>query len=401
MKTHSYTRIGIAITAMLAITGCGSSDDSSSTIAPSESTTAGPGENEPFMLGVEAPLSGSQADIGQGMLRGAQMAANLLNEQGGVLGRPVTIVPIDDAADPETGRSAAQAAITAGLDGVVGPYNSGVGRVTLPLYEAAGLVPLRLTSADDTAGFGITLQPMTSQIAPVTAEAIKTWLGATSVAIIFDSAPGYNADAAATTRDLLTAAGITITIEQNISAGAASYAEAIQAAIATGPELIFVVAYYPEAGLIAKELAETNSNIACLADYGAYDSAFVEVAGTEGSQRCSVVGVPAPDDFPGSANLVEAHRELFGSEPGTWAPYVYDSVLVLADAVTRAKGTDPEALMTALKETSNVIGWTGSATFDATTGNRLPAPVSVNRVDANGAFHVDPSWASASGFTVS
>ena len=42
--------------------------------------------------------------------------------------------PIDDAADPETGVEAAEAAIDEGLDGVVGPYNSGVGVETLPLY---------------------------------------------------------------------------------------------------------------------------------------------------------------------------------------------------------------------------------------------------------------------------
>ena len=95
-------------------------------------------------------------------------------------------MPIDDAADPATGKTAATAAIAEGLDGVVGPYNSGVGAETLPLYLAAGIVPIRLTSADATAGLGFTLQPMTSQIAPVAADALTTWAQAKSVAIIYD-----------------------------------------------------------------------------------------------------------------------------------------------------------------------------------------------------------------------
>jgi len=110
-------------------------------------------------IGLEGPLSGDQKNIGIGMLDGARLAAAQLNARGGLLGKRVQIVPIDDAADPTTGVQAATAAIKAGLDGVVGPYNSGVGAKTLPLYLAAGIVPIRLTSADTTAGLGFTLQP--------------------------------------------------------------------------------------------------------------------------------------------------------------------------------------------------------------------------------------------------
>ena len=73
---------------------------------------------------------------------------------------------------------AAEAAIEDGLDGIVGPYNSGVGIETLPLYIEAGLVPIRLTSDASTNGLGFTLQPMTYQIAPVASEALTDWLGA-------------------------------------------------------------------------------------------------------------------------------------------------------------------------------------------------------------------------------
>ena len=37
--------------------------------------------------------------------------------------------------------------------------------------------------------------------------------------------------------------------------------------------------------------------------------------------------------------------------------------------------------------------------FDATTGNRLPAPVTVNIVTSAGAFQVDPVWITATGFS--
>src|SRR5690606_12710214 len=104
------------------------------------------GAGETIRIGLEGPLTGDQQAIGQGMLKGARLAAKQLNAAGGLDGRQVEIVPIDDAADPDTGVKAAEAAIAAGLDGIVGPYNSGVGAKTLPLYLDAGLVPIRLTS---------------------------------------------------------------------------------------------------------------------------------------------------------------------------------------------------------------------------------------------------------------
>ena len=113
-------------------------------------------------------------------------AADQINSDGGLRGKDIEIVPIDDGGDPTIGVPAAKKAIADGLDGVVGPYNSGVGIKTLPLYKQAGLVPIRLTSDNNTAGFGFTLQPMSSQIAPVTSDALASWIGARTVAITYD-----------------------------------------------------------------------------------------------------------------------------------------------------------------------------------------------------------------------
>jgi ABC-type branched-subunit amino acid transport system substrate-binding protein len=88
-----------------------------------------------------------------------------------------------------------------------------VGSETLPLYIDAGLVPLRLTTADATQGLGFTLQPMTAQIAPVAAKALTTWIHASSVAIILDSTQAYPVAANAAIQQELATAGVTVTAE--------------------------------------------------------------------------------------------------------------------------------------------------------------------------------------------
>lgn len=349
----------------------------------------------PYRIGLEAPLSGDQKNLGEGMLDGAKLAAAQINARGGLLGRKVEIVPIDDAADPATGVTAAKAAIAAGLDGIVGPYNSGVGAQTLPLYLAAGLTPIRLTSADSTAGLGYTLQPMTSQIAPVAADALQTWLGAGKVAIVYDPTALYTQTVATALQSTLQRDGVTVTAFESIQPGQKDYGATVETVAATNPDVIYVATYYPEGGLIAKAILRQKVTAKCLADYGSYDAAFVTTAGLAAARNCPVVGVPAPTDFPDSARFVAAYRKQFKAAPGTWSPYTYDSVNFLAYGVRRAGGFESSALTAALDKVNGWSGWTGYVIVEPGTGNREPATVVVTSTDAAGRLHVDADWAKA------
>jgi branched-chain amino acid transport system substrate-binding protein len=370
----------------LAAAGCGdsSSDDSSST------ATA-------FRVGLEAPLSGEQAVLGQGMLKGAELAAEQLNAENGILGRQVEIVAIDDAADPATGVKAAKAAIADGLDGIVGPYNSGVGIETLPLYIRAGLVPIRLTSDASTNGLGFTLQPMTYQIAPVASQALTDWLDAKTVAIAYDPTQNYTVSVSKALKGSLEAAGVTVTAYEQVQPGKKSYTDVVEKLAAAKPDVIYAAVYFPEGGLIAKEMHEGRAESQCIADYGSYDTGFVETAGVAAARACPVVGVPAPQDFAGAAAKVGQYEDKFGEEPGTWSPYTYDSLNFLAEGVEQAGGTASAKLNRALDEVQGWKGWTGSVTIDPGNGNRQPATVVIVDTDANGQLHVDSDWAKAVG----
>ena len=56
---------------------------------------------EPIKLGVCEPLSGTFKDIGDRYLEGVEYAAKVINEQGGLLGRKVKVIPIDSELKPD------------------------------------------------------------------------------------------------------------------------------------------------------------------------------------------------------------------------------------------------------------------------------------------------------------
>ena len=376
----AFVLAGLAIAAA----GCGSSSSDGSS-------------SDSFRVGLEAPLSGEQSTLGKGMLKGAELAATQLNEKSGISGKQVEIVPIDDAADPATGVKAANSAIAAGLDGIVGPYNSGVGIETLPLYKKAGLVPIRLTSDNSTNGLGFTLQPMTYQIAPVASKALTDWQHAKTVAIAYDPTQNYTASVSKALKGSLEKAGVTVTAFEKVQPGKKDYTDVVEKLAATKPDVIYAAVYFPEGGLIAKEMREAKVESQCIADYASYDTGFVETAGIAAARACPVVGVPAPEDFAGSASKVAGYKDEFDEDPGTWSPYTYDSLDFLADGVEKAGGTAAKKLTSTLNGVSGWKGWTGSVTIDPHNGNRQPATVVIVDTDAKGQLHVDEDWAKAVG----
>jgi branched-chain amino acid transport system substrate-binding protein len=356
-----------------------------------------------WRIGLEGPLTGSQSDIGIGMLEGAQLAAKQINAAGGVLGRQVQIVPIDDAADPTVGVAAAKAAIQAGLDGIVGPYNSGVGLQTLPLYINDKLVPIRLTSSTSTEGYGVTLQPMNDQISPIAVQALTAWQKNTSVAVVYDNSTAYTQGADTSLVAGLQAAGVTVSANIPIIPSATNDPAVIQAAVtqalATHPTGVYADLYYPEGALVADQMLAEGTGTNCLADYASASVGYVTDAGIPAVQNCPVLGVPAPSDFAGSAPFLAAFEAEFHSAPGLWSPYTYDSVNLLVQSAIKAHTFQQIPLARVLYATKNFVGWTGSATILSPSGNRTPSTVTVDTSDASGTLHVDLDWATAVGYT--
>ena len=382
MRTVTVLLVTLAAAGLSA---CGSSGSSTSTSA------------DTVRIGLEGPLSGDQKVTGEGMLNGAKLAAKDLNAKGGIDGKQVEIVPIDDAADADTGVKAANAAVKDGLDGVIGPYNSGVGIKTLPIYEEAGLVPIRLTSDSDTNGMGFTLQPMDYQIAPVETKAITDWIKARKVAMLYDPTQNYTTSTAEAVKKNLEQAGVKITAYNEVQPGEKSYESDVKKALDTDPDVVFSVVYFPEGGLIAKAMYSIKPQARCLADYASNDPGYVTTAGKAAAQACPTGGVPAPQDFKDGPAFTTQYQKEFGSAPGTWSPYTYDSLNFLAEGVKQAGGFDSGALKEKLSAVKDWQGVTGSVTIDPSNGNRDPATVTINSVDSKGEFHVDEDWAKAVG----
>lgn len=101
-------------------------------------------------IGVNIPLTGSAADIGQYLLWGVEIAVAETNASGGVGGKPVQAVILDDETSPK--KAAENVRMLIGQENVaavLGPANSGNALAMIPIMQEAQK-PLMLLTASAT-----------------------------------------------------------------------------------------------------------------------------------------------------------------------------------------------------------------------------------------------------------
>ena len=343
-----------------------------------------------IVIGVEAPLTGAQANNGKDMLRGVKLAVAQAKAKGGIMGRKIRVVELDDQADPNKAAAMVTKAQKAGAVAVIGPYNSSVGIVNLPLYLKAGIVPVHMTSTNDTDGMGITVQPKNNQISPIES-AYATAIGAKKVAMLVDPST-YTQGMADRLASALRAKGATVT-SIPITEGKNDYTAEVAQAFEGVPDLIYVSTYYPEGAKIAQRLVLSKLPTKCLMGLANVDAAFVTEAGTIAAERCVFSGVPEAAQMPGAkaATYVADYKKAFNKNPGVWGIFTYDSANLLFAKMAQTKSTSFAPVLKALQNTKNYKGATGTISIRPSTGNRLKVPVYILDVTDKGVFTVSSS----------
>ena len=353
------------------------------------STAAGSrSSSPPLVIAVEGPQSGSQASNGLDQLRGVRLAVSQLNAHGGLWdGRKVTVFAADDKGEAARAKPVARRVIARGIRFEIGPYNSSVGIANLGLYRRNRVLPLWMTSRDETRGAGATVQPMNSQISPVEDAYVKH-LGVKKIAMLVDDTANgaFTKGVASQLRKSLQKDGDQVTwipVLETTDAGVQQgyYADLVSQALAAKPDFVYVSTYFPEGAEIAKALAASGKAPPCLMGLANVDKGFLAKVTTAVAQRCVFTGVPAATEMPSAASYVRKYRAMFHRDPGVWGSFTYDSARILFAAIDKAKSYAFRPVERKLRSTNGFRGATGTITIDPRTGYRISVPLSILSVD--------------------
>jgi branched-chain amino acid transport system substrate-binding protein/urea transport system substrate-binding protein len=91
---------------------------------------------DPIRIGAVLPFSGGVELYGQQAKLGLDLAAREINAAGGILGRPLEIIYVDDKTRPASAESAMRSVIDSGVVAVIGPVTSANFNAIRPLAES-------------------------------------------------------------------------------------------------------------------------------------------------------------------------------------------------------------------------------------------------------------------------
>lgn len=104
---------------------------------------------DPVKVGVLFPLSGGAGPQGKHVNWAIEAMAELINEQGGVLGRQIELVSLDDESTPAVAVSRANELIAQKVDVVIEGWNSPVTLATQPVFSRANVLAITAISKAD------------------------------------------------------------------------------------------------------------------------------------------------------------------------------------------------------------------------------------------------------------
>jgi ABC-type branched-subunit amino acid transport system substrate-binding protein len=338
-------------------------------------------------FGVPVPLSGPYAEAGSDIVHGAQLAAQKINAEGGLLGKKIEIVPEDDGCDAQTGVEAAQKLVDSGVAVVTGSYCSGSALPELIALHRAG-IPYVLDAATNPKltqmGFDNVFRVIgrDDQQGPFAAAYIADYLHAKKAAVINDNTP-YSKGLADNTVSSLKKDGVDVVYNNSITPGQMDYSAVLAHVASLKPDVIYYTGYYSEAGLLAKEAAALHLKAQMMGGDATNDATLIKTAGA-GAEGWISTTAPLPQFLSGAKDFVTDFTKEFNAAPGPYSVYEYDSVGVAAQAIKDANSTDPAAIIKALHAIKNYPGLTGSITFDK-QGDRTTAAF-ITVIVKNGAF---------------
>ena len=324
-------------------------------------------------IGHVGPVSGPNAHLGKDNENAARMAIDELNAKGFTInGQKVKfqLLAEDDGSDPKQGTAVAQKLVDARVNGIVGHLNSGTTVPASKIYHDAGLVQISpATTAPQYTKQGF---PGAFRVVANDAKlggtlgkyAVET-LKVKNIAVI-DDRTTYGQGVATEFVKGAKGPGVRIVGKEFTSATATDYAAILTSIRAKKPDLVFFGGMDSVAGPMLKQMKSLGIKAIFMGGDGMCTEALGRLAGNALDDRqviCAEAGGVKGAQEQVMADFRTRFKQKTGLDVQLYAPYVYDSVMVMATAMQNAKSAEPAKYLPELKKIK-YEGVTGTVQFD-------------------------------------
>lgn len=323
-----------------------------------------------ILVGEYGSLSGSEATFGISTSEGVNLAFSEKNKAGGIKGKQIKLITLDNQGKPEEARAAVQRLVT--QDRVVAVIGEVASSRTLAAAPVAQQYKVPMISPSST-------NPKVTEVGDyifrvcfidpfqglVMAKFAHQEIKKQRVAILRDVKSDYSTGLADVFATEFKKMGGEIVADESYQAGETDFKAQLTQIKGKRPEAIFVPGYYTEVGLIARQARQLGMTVPLLGGDG-WDSEKLSELGQDaikGSYFSNHYTTESTD--PVVVDFIKKYREAYkGKTPDGLAALGYDAAKILIEAIERAPEITPLAIRDEIAKTKNFTGVTGVISID-------------------------------------
>jgi len=346
----------------------------------------------PIKIGVQAPITGTYADEGQGIERAVKLLAAQQNAKGGLLGRKIKVVVCDDEGEAAQAAICARQLVDDHVIAVIGSYTSGAALAAQPIYARADVIQTSDGTSNELLTHGY--KTWFGNAAPNSAEAKFTAHYLVDVrhfgkiAVLTDHSSFATGLADAVVKDVKADHG-DINDKSFINAGSQNFSPVLTKLKAMHPDVLYFSGYYSDGGLIRAQMVQLGMKAAFVGGDANQNVAFAKIAGASAAGSI-IINVPAPADlpYPVAKEFVSAYKAKYGSLP----PSVFtltnaDGMRAIMQAIASTKSVKPAKLEAYLHGMKSFQGLTGTFAWNA-KGERTGSPFVAFEIQKDGSYKI-------------
>jgi len=315
-------------------------------------------------VGIAGPLSGSSLNAGEQQEVGAQKAFEHLNDKGGLLGKNIVVISVDDACEPRQAKAVAQQLVSEGVTFVFGHLCSACSLAVSKIYEKAGIIMISPASTNpkvtDEGGPNVFRTiGRDDQQGTIAGDYLANNHSKSNIAIIHDT-QAYGLGLAEFTKRQLNKRGVTEVMFDSYTADQMDYKPLVNKLVNKKIDVLYAGGYLTDIGIIVRQAKKELPNLRLFSGDALVNAEFMLVAGEAGEGTYFTFG-PDMRLNPAARDVAAAIREEDAYEPDGYTLYSYGAVQAWAQAVKQADSLKPKAVIKALREGSfdTVLGKIG------------------------------------------
>ncbi len=325
--------------------------------------------NDFIIVGEVGSMTGSEATFGTSTHQGIELAFNELNSNGGIDGKKIKLVSLDDQGKADEAATAVTRLIT--QDRVVSILGEVASSRSLAMAAIAQSYKVPMISPSSTNPkvteqgeyiFRVCfIDPFQGQ---VMAKFAVNNLNLKKIAVLRDLKSDYSIGLSDFFIEELKNLGGEVTGEQTYSGGDTDFKAQLTSLKPKKPEAIFIPGYYTDVALIARQAQEIGLKVPLLGGDGWDSPKLVEIGGESIENSYFSTHYSPEDTSPQIQDFIKRYKDAYGVTPDGLAAMGYDAALVLIDSLKRTKSLNPTDIKDAITATKDFAGVTGSISID-------------------------------------